>query len=380
MASKVTNEKLQSLRIDRERKSPRNGNGMAVVFLIVGIVLGVGATTVLRGRNGKDEKPATAPAVAAPGATTSTATVAKAEPSTGSVVLTASGYVTPRRRVSLSPKVIGKVAWVGIEKGDRVTSGQVLVKLEDRDYQARRAEAAAQVSVAEARVRELQNGARPEERNKARAELNQFMASFRNFERLLQRRIELGEKGGAISKEDVDDARANREVAEARLESAKQSLALIEAGTRQEQIEAAKANLEAAKAQYDVAEINVEDTIIRAPSDGTILEKLIEVGELVSPQNFGGTRGARTELLSLADLSDLQVEVDVNEADFGKVSMGQAAQVVLDAYPDKTYDAKIREIAPEANRQKATVQVKVKILNPDKFVLPEMSARVDLLK
>jgi HlyD family secretion protein len=309
-----------------------------------------------------------------------TSTTTKAESRAGAIVLTSSGYVTPRQRISLIPQVIAQVMWVGVEKGDRVSSGQVLVRLDDRDYQARCREARARLQAAEARLRELENGSRPEEIARAKAEVDQAEILLANAERLLERRRLLVEQGGAVSRETVDDARAARDNAAARLEVAKQNLALVQAGPRKEQLDAARAELAAAKAAVEVAELNLEDTVIRAPRDGTILEKLIKPGELVTPQSFGGSRGARTELLSLADLSDLQVEVDINEADFAKVFMGQPAKVTLDAYPDKSYEGRVREIAPEANRTKATVQIKVRILNPDGLVLPEMSARVDLLQ
>ncbi|MCX7719271.1 MAG: efflux RND transporter periplasmic adaptor subunit [Candidatus Sumerlaeaceae bacterium] len=379
----VTNQKLQSLRIDPARKAiPRRRGGWWM--LAAGFALGAGVMAAIQTAQpgagltkSPNEPAATTQPITQDQASTTTTT---AESRAGAIVLTSSGYVTPRQRISLIPQVIAQVMWVGVEKGDRVSSGQVLVRLDDRDYQARCREARARLQAAEARLRELENGSRPEEIARAKAEVDQAEILLANAERLLERRRLLVEQGGAVSRETVDDARAARDNAAARLEVARQNLALVQAGPRQEQLDAARAELAAAKAAVEVAELNLEDTVIRAPRDGTILEKLIEPGELVTPQSFGGSRGARTELLSLADLSDLQVEVDINEADFAKVFMGQPAKVTLDAYPDKSYEGRVREIAPEANRTKATVQIKVQILNPDGLVLPEMSARVDLLQ
>jgi len=381
-----TNEKLQSLRIDRERKmAPRKRGGWWM--LAAGILLGMAVMAALQSGAARNEsRPIATPTKAALERATqnqpaeSGMSAATSENQAGEILLTSSGYVTPRQRISLIPQVVGQVVWVGVEKGDRVSSGQVLVKLDDRDYQARCREARARREAVEARLRELETGSRPEEIARARAEVEQAKVALDNAERLLERRRALAEQGGVVSRETLDDARAARDNAAARLEVARQTLALVQAGPRQEQIDAARAELKAAQAAVEVADLNLEDTVIRAPRDGTILEKLIEPGELVTPQSFGGTRGARTELLSLADLSDLQVEVDINEADFAKVFMDQPAKVTLDAYPDKSYDGRVREIAPEANRTKATVQIKVRILNPDALVMPEMSARVDLLK
>ena len=384
-----THEKLRSLRIDPEHKKTGGGTGKAVGFLIVGILLGFGGAYLLLMKNGSTVvlKPNSAPQVSGvapasdskPGAASTPKPAKPAAPKVGDIVLTASGYVTPRHRVSLSPQVMGQVVWVGIEKGQRVKKDDVLVRLDDEEYQAQLQEAEARVAAAEARVRDLEAGSRNEELARGKALVVETEVALRNATLAFERRKQLFESGGAESRQSFEDATAARDAAEARLGAQKQALALLEAGARKEAVEAARGDLAAAKASRDAARIRVKDTTITAPLDGTVLEKLIEIGELVTPQSFGGSRGARTELLSMADLSDLQVEVDINEADFGKILPGQAATVTLDAYPDRSYQGKIREIAPEANRSKATVQVKVQILNPDKLVLPEMGARVDLL-
>ena len=110
-----------------------------------------------------------------------------------------------------------------------------------------------------------------------------------------------------------------------------------------------------------------------------VLEKLVDPGEMVTPQSFGGTRGPSTALLALADPNDLQVEIDLNESDLPKVSLNQKCRVSPEAYPDKAYEGYVAEVAPEANRQKGTLQIKVQIKNPDRFLTPELSARVDFL-
>jgi HlyD family secretion protein len=177
----------------------------------------------------------------------------------------------------------------------------------------------------------------------------------------------------------LDNASTQFAVAKSQLDSAKDNYAMTKTGPRVELIQAAEAEVNAAEATLDLAESQLSDTVIRAPVDGTILERLIEVGEIVTNTSFGGTRGARTALLSVADLKDIQVEIDINEADIHKVHQDQPASIALEAYPDYSYKGKLVEIAPQANRQKATVQVKVQFLNPDDKVKPEMSAKVSFL-
>ena len=133
-----------------------------------------------------------------------------------------------------------------------------------------------------------------------------------------------------------------------------------------------------ARAAADYAKTILDATEIRVPTAGTILERNVEQGEMVTT-SFVGDRGAKSFVVTLADLNDIQVELDINQNDFNRVPPGQPRIVVTDAYPDRKYDCRVDEIAPEANRQKATVQVKVKFLKPDEYVKPEMNARVTFL-
>ncbi|MBI5153833.1 efflux RND transporter periplasmic adaptor subunit [Candidatus Poribacteria bacterium] len=383
-------EQLRSLSIDAVRRMPSRSMG-APLFFGLGVVLGLGLAIGLyyalnRGKGDINQMRAAAVNPASLAAAEDAASPPAASPKSaptrlpapGTTLLTASGYVTPRHRVSLSPKVTGIVSWVGVEKGDGVKKGDVLVRLDDEDYAARVQSAESRSAAAKARLAELEAGTRPEELRQTRARVAEAKAALENAESRLHRAESLVSTA-AESAQTVEDAAMNRDMARARLDHAQETLALLEAGPRAEQLDAARAELAAAEADLSFARIQLKDTIITAPIDGTILEKLIEPGELVSPQNYGGSRGARTELLSMADLSDLQVEVDINESDFAKVRHGQPARVTLDAYPEDSYDARIREVAPEADRTKATIQIKVQITNPDHLVRPEMGARVDLL-
>ena len=144
-------------------------------------------------------------------------------------------------------------------------------------------------------------------------------------------------------------------------------------------VAAAQAAARQAEAQVELMQTYLDWTVIRSPMDGVVLEKLCDVNELVTPQSFGGTRGPSTALVAIADPKDLQVEVELNESDLAKVFLGQPCRVSPEAWPDKTYEGFVAEMAPEANRQKGTLQVKVQVRNPDRFLVPELSAKVDFL-
>lgn len=296
----------------------------------------------------------------------------------GTVGLTAGGYIVAHHTIQVSSKVVGKVAWVGVEKGDRVKEGQVLVRLEDNEYQAQLAQAKANLGVAKARLKELETGSRPQEIDAARATAAEAEANFDNAAVNLKRIENLASQNIA-SQTQLDNARTQYEVAKAQLESARKRYDLVKIGPRVEQIEYARAQAAQAQAAVDYAQTMLDSTLIRAPVSGTVLERLIEKGEMVSTMNFGGPGGVKASVASLADLSDLQVELDINQNDFPKISPRQDCAVTADAYPDRVYKGVVEEIAPQANRQKATIQVKVKILNPDDYLRPEMNAHVSFL-
>jgi len=133
------------------------------------------------------------------------------------------------------------------------------------------------------------------------------------------------------------------------------------------------------KAALDYAETQLAATEIKAPISGTVLQRIVERGEMVSPSSFGGDSGTRTSVVALADLQDLQIELDISQTDFARLKMGQRAEIIPEAFPNLKYTGFIAEIAPEANRAKATVQVKVKVEDPNEQLRPEMNARVNFL-
>jgi HlyD family secretion protein len=272
---------------------------------------------------------------------------------------------------------MGRVAWIGVEKGDKVQQGQVLVRLEDTEFRAQVNQARANQSAAQARLDQLQTGSRPQEKLKDKAAVLHVEATLRNAEAEYDRTEKLF-RAGVSSKADLDRATAERDTARALLESAKQSSSMTDVGPRTEEIRAAQAQVQQMKAAKEYAETQLAATEIKAPVTGTVLQRIVERGEMVSPSAVGES-GARTSVVSLADLNDLQIELDISQADFARLKMGQRAEIIPEAYPNLKYSGYIAEIAPEANRAKATVQIKVKVENPDEQLRPEMNARVNFL-
>jgi HlyD family secretion protein len=292
----------------------------------------------------------------------------------GSMVLNATGYIVAAHKIELASKVSGRVAWIGVDKGDRVSRGQPLVKLEDEEFRARVVEAQGQLNSLKARLAALENGSRPEETARSQAELEQVRADLDNA-RVSLNRIRTLVDQGIVARQSLDDAQAKYNAQTARYSSFEKSYQLVRTGPRFEDIEAMRAQVTQAEGSLALARSELENTIIRAPISGVILERNVERGEFVTT-GFASDRGAKGYVVSLADLDDLQAELDINQNDFAKLGANQPATVTTDAYPDRKYQGVIAEVSPEANRQKATVQVKVKVLNPDQYLRPEMNASV----
>jgi len=322
---------LSGLRIDRTAPSREPRRRPVGVYLLIATAVLVTAvflmTSHLRSRS-VTVRVASAEAVGgAPGA------------SAGSEVLTANGYVVARRRASVSTEVAGRLAALYVAEGSRVRAGQVLGVL--RNDEQRAAVQSAQAALASARADHVEAEASAYEAEVARKRL----------EALLQR--------GLVSRSEYDEAEARAKVAAARVESAR----------------AAIAN---ARARLSASQVELGRTFIRAPFSGAVLRKEAEVGEIVSPipSSGGLTRGA---IVTMADLTTLEVDVDVNEGYVSRTRDGMRAEITLDAYPGDRYPGRVRQIVPTADRQKATVLVKVAFDSLDARVLPEMGAKVTFL-
>lgn len=358
------------LRIDRSKRSAPQSNGskgrrtgvLVACILIAIVIAGIVVARVYAG----------APVVQVARVTVSSA------PASGSVVLNAGGYIIAHHTIQVSSKIVGKVMWVGIEAGDKVTKGQVLARLDDSEYRAQYDQAVANLAAAQAKLKELEAGSRPQEILASKATVEQAVATFNNAAINLRRQKALF-KDQISSKQQLNDAQSQYNVALAQLNNARQNYVLVKIGPRIEDINAQRAAVEQNRAAVAYAQTMLDACEIRAPISGTILERDVEIGEMVSNQNFGGDTGVKSSVATMANLRDLLVELDINETDFPKVSMHQLCNITADAYPNRVYKGYVYEISPEANRQKATIQVKVKIDKPDDYLKPQMSAHVAFL-
>src|ERR1700735_5018440 len=366
---------LQSLRIDRSERGPVNGEPPAWArhYIVIGIVLvAVLSLSTLTYRMLSRDVPEVE------------VTRAAAESSdVGGTVLSATGYIVAHHTINVNSKVTGRLAWIGVEKGDKVKEGQVLVRLEDEEFRASYDQAKGALDNARAYLDELEHGARPEEIQEAQHNLDEARATLVNDKLILDRTKELS-GAGVVSRQALDDATAKFNSDQQRVNSLDKAFQLMKIGPRQEEIARAQGALAQAQGQLDYAKSQLDATVIRAPVTGTILDRTAEKGELITAQFASAAAGGpQGSVVSLADLNDLQVELDIAQADFARLSPNQKGIVTTDTYPDKTYDGEIAQISPEANRQKATVQVKVQVLNPSKypdvFLRPEMNATVKFL-
>jgi HlyD family secretion protein len=308
---------LASLKIDRTQ--PARSAWRWPLLLLVPALLGLAILYGLRARQ----------ALAAPEVETTTAAVGKTtQPSAGAPILTASGYVVARRKAVVSAKIQGRLGELRVEEGSKVRAGEVIARLESVDYEA-------QVKRAEAAVQ------------RAEADLAENQRQLRLAERLTRE---------SVVSVDQRDASASR-------------------------VRMSEAALAQAKADAAFAEAQLQNTYIRAPFAGVVVKKMAEVGESVAPippgVNISTASGA---VVALADLATLEVEADVAESNVAKVGNGQPAEVTVEAIPDRTYKAVLRQVIPTADRTKATVQVKVTILEKDEDLKPEMSAKVTFLE
>jgi HlyD family secretion protein len=297
----------------------------------------------------------------------------------GGVVLSATGYVVAHHKINVNSKVTGRVSWIGVEKGDHVKEGQVLVRLEDQEFRAQYDQARGATENARAYLQELENGSRPEEIDQSQHNLDEARATLVNDKLTLDRDKQLAAEG-VVAQQVLDDATAKYQADQERVNSLEKAFRMSKIGPRQEEISRAKGALLQAEGQEAYAKSLLDATEIKAPVSGTILERTAEKGELIT-SGFASTAegGPQGSVVALADLKDIQVELDIAQDDFAKLGPNQKGIVTLDAYPDRKYNGEIAQISPEANRQKATVQVKVQILNPDDYLRPEMNATVKFL-
>jgi len=319
-------DELAALRIEREPDRRRGSRWVAWIGVVA--VLGAGAYGGWRWAT--RQRPVAV----------ETATVSERAAGTQAAVLNASGYVTARRRATVSSKITGKVVEVNVEEGMAVTEGQVLARLDDSTLRAGLALADAQAVAARSGVRE--NEVRLAEAKVTLVRRNQLLA-----EKL-------------VTQADVDAAQAEVDSLDAR-------------------ISAAREQVRVAERQIELERTNLDDTIIRAPFSGIAISKDAQPGEMVSPVSAGGGF-TRTGICTIVDMRSLEIEVDVNESYINRVKPDQDVTAALDAYPDWQIPARVITMVPTADRQKATVLVRIGFKQLDPRILPDMGVKVTFLR
>jgi len=317
---------LSELKIDPSRRE-KKGPGRRTIA-IIGVALAVAIIVILVASFAKHPAEVETAAVREVGAAGQTA------------VLNASGYVTPRRRATVSAKVTGKIKDVLIDEGMRVASGQVLARLDDVD------------AVAALRAAEAEEAV-------ARAALDDLEVRLANARRTFERSKEL---------------RGRDLVSEEELDNAETAVASYEA-----QIALARERIKAAGRSVGIARQNVDNCVVRAPFAGIVVSKDAQPGEMVSPVSAGGGY-TRTGIATIVDMASLEIEVDVNESYIARVAPGQSIEAVLDAYPDWRIPCSVRTVIPTADRQKATVKVRITFDALDSRILPDMGVKVSFLE
>jgi RND family efflux transporter MFP subunit len=314
-----TNHELETLRIVRPQEQPRRKRSRLVsiaILMLLLTVLGAASYVIYAKTIGRSP-------------TAQTMMVVARTDRQSSVLLTGSGYIVTRHKyIIIGTKVLGQIVEEPIEEGQHIKAGDVLARIDDRDYQAQLRQAIAGRDVAKAKLRLLQD----------KADRARYLI-----------------KTGAISKDDFETA-------------------ITAAGV-------GRAELERDEAAVDYAKFNVNQCVISSPINGIVLKKYRELGDTI---NFGGqieAGGGSTDIAQLADTDDMRAEVDINEADIAKVGIGSPVVVVLDSYPDKQFDAALVKVYPAADRQKGTVKIEVQIARPDlQIIKPEMSVKVSFLE
>lgn len=316
---------LGSLRIgDDHRKAGGSGKRIVLTVLPFLILAGIGAAAFAF----RSQRPVV-----------EVITAAKADSSERQSLLNASGYVTPRRRATIAAKITGRVTGVFFDEGTHVRQGQLLATLDDSDV--KRALASAQA-----------------DGNSAQSAISDYVVQLKNSKIELRRAEEL-QKAGVQTQEALDNATTAVDSLNAK-------------------INLAKSQVLGADARIAEAQQAVDNTVIRAPFDGIVVSKDAQVGEMVSPISAGGGF-TRTGIATIVDMNSNEIEVDVNESYIARVEPNQPVTATLDAYPDWQIPCKVRTVIPTADRQKATVKVRISFLKLDPKILPDMGVKVSFL-
>jgi RND family efflux transporter MFP subunit len=320
-------EDLSKLKIDKsDKKSVTAGRKKKpfIIAVLVTLVI-IGAVLYRAG-------------IIAPTSTVDVTTVSMVYPSQSLSVLNASGYIVAQRKAAVASKMTGRLTALLVEEGSIVKKGQILARMESSDVAAAKDQVAANLANARAMLKQ------------ARVERDNLQKEHSRYQKLI--------KDGYISQSEYDT------VSTRYLRS-------------QEAVKAASAAAESAAAALTGAEANLDYTLIRAPFDGVVLTKNADVGDIVTP--LGASSTSKAAVVTLADMGSLQVEADVSETSITRIRVGQPCDIQLDALPEKRFRGQVHTIVPTVDRAKATVLVKVRFLDLDARMLPDMSAKVSFL-
>jgi RND family efflux transporter MFP subunit len=322
----MTGDDLSKLKIDKSVMSHQPARRRRPYYIAGAVLLAVIIVVLYRA------------GIFTPAVNVEVATVSRTYPSQTFTLLNASGYVVAQRKAAVASKVTARLVFLGVEEGSRVKKDQIIARLESDDVEAARKQARANLELSRATLEQ------------AKAELTDAALTYEREKDLLAKEF---------------TAKASCDAAEARYRKAV-------AG-----VEAAEASVKVNKAGLEGAGVALEYTRIRAPFDAVVLTKNADIGDIVTP--LGAAANAKASVVTIADMESLQVEADVSESNLEKVKIGQPCEIQLDALPDSRFRGVIHMIVPTADRSKATVMVKVRFVDKDPRILPEMSAKVAFL-
>lgn len=323
----MTADDISKLTIDTSRQTARQSGSASRLRLLIFVLLGIAAVVAciffFRSR----------------AVTVETSAVVSFYPTQAFTLLNSSGYVVAQRKAAVAAKTTGRLEWISVEEGSRVVAGQIIARLENRDLQSlvEQAQAALNSSFAA--------------RDQARADLSDTEQAFRRQQQLLGQ--------GIVSQAEFDTAEARFKRSTAAVAGSEFAIRNAEAGLRG-------------------AKINLDYSLIRAPFDAVVLTKNADVGDIITP--LGAAANAKAAVVSIADLASLQVEADVSESNLSQIKKGQPCEITLDALPGRRFQGVVHSVVPTADRSKASIMVKIRFLDRDERILPEMSAKVAFLE
>ncbi|MCX5846977.1 MAG: efflux RND transporter periplasmic adaptor subunit [Deltaproteobacteria bacterium] len=322
----MATEDLSKLKIDKSLKTSQPVLRTRIKYFVIAFVLiAIAGLLYITG-------------IITPAVSVEVVSVSQIYPSQTFTLLNASGYVVAQRKAAVASKITGRLVSLSVSEGSRVKKGQVIARLENEDADASREQAAANLNAARANVEQ------------ARAELKEASLTFERNKRLIT--------NGSISQVEYENS-------ETRYKKAKAA------------VDGAEATLKANSAALRGATVAQEYALIRAPFDAVVLTKNADIGDIITP--LGAAANAKAAVVTIADMSYLEVEADVSESNLSLIKSGQPCLIQLDAFPDSRFNGVVKTIVPTADRSKASIMVKVGFMDNDTRILPEMSAKVAFL-